>query len=350
MRPPLEVDNELDPKRIINVELTSRRRAASVHPAPVDIAEQANDIINLELMMSGKAQKTELFRGVVPFVAVAEAKSYRAAARALGVSTAAVSKAVQSLEASLGVVLIHRTARFVDLTREGALFYERARAAVAEVEGAREALARAQRVPEGELTLSLPFVLTTLVARGIALLRARHPRLTFKLLVTDRLSKLASESVDVAVRIGDLPDSALVSRTLRKTELLTIASPAYVARAGAPAKPADLDRHDCVGLVAPTGKPYAWLFASGPREVRSIAIPDHGPMLIEAVVAGVGIGQAFDFMIGDRLARGELVEVMPHERAQGPAVTAVCAPGQRATPRVRAAFEAFADAFARASG
>jgi DNA-binding transcriptional LysR family regulator len=297
-----------------------------------------------------KTRKSELFRGVVPFVAVAEARSFHGAARALGVSTAAVSKAVRSLEASLGVVLIHRTARFVDLTREGALFHERARAAVAEVEGAREALARARRVPEGELTLSLPFVLTNLVARGIALLRARHPRLTFKLLVTDRLSKLASESVDVAVRIGDLPDSTLVSRVLRKTELLTIASPAYLARAGTPAKVADLDRHDCVGLIAPSGKPYAWLFKSGPREVRSIALPDHGPLSVEAVVAGVGIGQAFDFMLGERLARGELIEILPDERAQGPAITAVCAPGQRATPRVRAAFEAFADAFARATG
>lgn len=297
-----------------------------------------------------RRNKTELFRGVVPFVAVAEAKSYRGAARALGVSTAAVSKAVQALEASLGVVLIHRTARFVELTREGVLFFERARAAVVEVEGARDALARAQRVPQGELTISLPFVLTSLISRGLALLRARHPRVTFKLLVTDRLSQLASESVDVAVRIGELPDSTLVGRVLRSTEFVTIASPAYLARAGAPTKPEDLAAHDCVGLVSPTGKPYAWLFASGPREVRSIAILDHGPMLIEAVVAGVGVGQGFDFMLGERFARGELVELMPKERAKGPPITAVCAPGQRATPRVRAAFEAFTESFARATG
>lgn len=294
--------------------------------------------------------KLELFRGVVPFVAVAEAKSFHGAARALGVSTAAVSKAVRLLEESLGVVLVHRTARFVSLTQEGALFFERSRAAVASLQGAREALDHARRVPEGELTLSLPFVLTGLVARGIALLRARHPKLSFKLLVTDRLSKLASESVDVAVRIGQLADSSLVARVLRRTELLTIASPEYLARAGTPKTIADLAGHDCVGLVAPSGKPYDWLFRSGPRSIAEIALLDHGPMLVDAVASGVGVGQAFDFMIGERLARGELVEVLEGERAKGPDVHAVCAPGQRATPRVRAAFEAFADAFARATG
>lgn len=292
----------------------------------------------------------ELFRGVIPFVAVAEAKSYKGAATRLGVSTAAVSKAVQGLEASLGVVLIHRTARFVGLTQEGTLFYERARQAVAEVTGAREAIEGARRVPQGELTLSLPFVLTTLVARGLTLLRARHPQLRFKVLVTDRLSKLSSESVDVALRIGRLADSSLVARTLRKTELLTVASPAYLARRGTPTRIEDLTAHDCIGLVAPTGKAHPWLFRSGERPMACVVELDHGPMLLDTVLSGGGVTQAFDFMVGERVRSGELVELLTHERATGPDVHAVCAPGQKATPRVRAAFEAFSDAFSRASG
>src|SRR4051812_39555561 len=133
----------------------------------------------------------DLFRGIVPFVAVAEEQSFRRAAARLGVSPAAVSKAVQGLEAQLGVLLFTRGARAVALTREGELLFERGRAAVAALHGAREALEAARRLPEGELVVSAPFVLTSLLAPGLALLRARYPRLTFRVRVTDRLSRMA---------------------------------------------------------------------------------------------------------------------------------------------------------------
>ena len=197
----------------------------------------------------------ELFRGVVPFVAVAEALSFRAAAARLGVSPAAVSKAVQTLEAELGVVLLNRSTRAVSLTREGTLFFERCRQAVAAVLGAREAIEPARRQPEGELVVSLPFVLTALVARGLEVLRARYPKLTFRVLVTDRLSQLNDEAVDVALRIGPLADSTLVARSLRKTRLVTLASPAYLSRRVAPRRLEELASHDCLVLVGPNGKP-----------------------------------------------------------------------------------------------
>lgn len=220
---------------------------------------------------------------------------------------------------------------------------------MAALQGARAALESARRVPEGEFVVSAPFLLSTLLGPGLALLRARHPRLSFRVLVTDRLSRLAEEAVDVALRVGALADSALVSRTLRRTRLITVAAPLYLARRGAPRRPEELDAHDCLVLLAPDGRPRPWLFSSGPRPVPPILLVDHAPTLVETALSGLGVTQLLDFMAEPLLREGRLVEVLADAIADGPSVHAVCTPGRRAAPRIRAAFEAFADAFAATS-
>ncbi len=292
-------------------------------------------------------QDLDLFRGVVPFVTVAEELSFRRAAIRLGVSPAAVSKAVQTLEASVGVRLLARTPRSVALTREGEAFFDRARAAVAALRGAHDAIEPSRRAPQGELVVSLPFVLTELVATGLSLLHVRFPRLTFQVLVSDALSRLAEEKVDVAVRVGRLTSSSLVARTLRRTSLLTLAAPSYLARRGRPESRDQLATHDCLSVVAPTGKPYPWLFDSGPYTPRPLLTVNHGPMLRDLLLAGLGLGQLFDFMAAPLVREGRLEHVLAHEPSTGPEVHAVCAPGHRVTPRVRAAFEAFTEVFER---
>ena len=288
----------------------------------------------------------EMFRGIVPFVAVARERSFRRAAERLGVSAAAVSKAVQVLEERVGLPLFVRGARTVALTREGEQFFARCQEAVAAVDGARESLEPARSVPSGELVLSVPFVASALIAPGLALLRSRYPQLGFRVLVTDRLSKLAEESVDVAVRIGAITETTVVKRRLRRTRMVTVAAPAYLARRGQPRRAEDLDQHDCLGLVAPNGRPYPYLFARGPRTVPPALLIDHGPTLVDIVLAGFGITQLFDYMAEPLLREGRLVALLEDEIAAGPDVYAICAPGRRAAARVRAAFEAFADAFA----
>jgi DNA-binding transcriptional LysR family regulator len=211
--------------------------------------------------------------------------------------------------------------------------------------GARALVEGARREPQGQLVLSVPFAVTTLVPPALAILRARHPRLTFRVVMTDRLARLDEEPIDVAVRVGPLADSALISRRLRGTRLVVVAAPSYLARAGTPRRPADLDAHDAIVVVAPNGKPYSWLFLSGPRDVRPCVALDHAPSVVEAALAGLGVAQAFDFMVDALVRAGRLVSLFPEEIAEGPPIHAVCAPGRRATPRVRAAFEAFADAF-----
>ncbi|WP_309893445.1 LysR family transcriptional regulator [Archangium sp.] len=120
----------------------------------------------------------DLFAGILPFVHVAQERSFRRAAERLGVSTAAVSKAVQKLEADLGVRLLERTSRQVALTPEGESFLERAREAVAQVRAAREVAAQAQSAPKGPLTVTLPYILSPLVLPRLVRLQARHPALT----------------------------------------------------------------------------------------------------------------------------------------------------------------------------
>jgi LysR family transcriptional regulator for bpeEF and oprC len=287
----------------------------------------------------------DLFRGVVHFVAVAEDRSFRNAAKRLGVSAAAVSKAVQKLEAELGLTLFDRTNRVVSLTRSGEDFFERCRSAVASVRGAREALLATKREPQGELVVSAPFVVIPLLVPALALLRSRYARLTFAVRMSDQLSRLAEESVDVAVRIGPLAHASLIARRIRRTRLVTVASPAYLARRGTPARVEQLLEHDCLVLTAPSNKPRPWLFASGPQPVPSTLLLDHGPTLIDAALAGLGVAQAFDFMITEHVRAGRLVEVLVPLACDGPDVHAVCAPGRRASPNVRAAFNAMADVF-----
>jgi len=289
----------------------------------------------------------ETFRGVVPFVAVAEEKSFRRAASRLGVSPAAVSKAVQTLEAAVGQPLFQRTTRAVSLTRAGELFFERCQQAVASVKGGRDALAAEHSQPSGQLVVSAPFVVVPLLVPVLALLSSRFPRLSFDVRVTDQLSRFAEESVDVAVRVGTLAESSLVARRLRRTRLLTVASPAYLARQGAPSKPEDLDAHRCLMTRGPNHKTRPFLFASGPLMATPALLVDHAPTLVEAALAGLGVTQAFDFMVSALLDEGRLVQLLPTTTADGPDIHAVCAPGRRASANVRAAFAALAESFAK---
>lgn len=289
-------------------------------------------------------KELELFRGIVPFVALAEERSFRKAAQRLGVSPAAVSKSIQVLEAEVGLSLVARSTRAMALTAEGEAFFARCQGAVAAVQGAREALAAARLNLDGELVISLPFLASALVAPGLALLRLRCPRLRLRLVVTDELSRLTEERIDVAVRIGPLADSRLVARPLRRTRLLTVAAPEYLARRGTPRRLDDLLQHDCLSLLGAQGAPRDWLFSTGPQPVPAALLTAHGPGLLDSALAGLGITQLFDYMAEAPLRSGRLIQLFPELTANGPDIHAVCAPGRRITPRVRAAFEALADA------
>lgn len=296
---------------------------------------------------------SDLFAGIVPFVTAAEAGGFTAAAERLGVTPAAVSKAVRRLEAELGVRLFDRTTRRVQLSGEGRRFFERCRAAMDAVRDGRDALALARADPRGEVTLSLsPAVAPPVVAR-LGRLVARHPSLTVHLRISDRVARLVDDGVDVALRTGPLPDSTLVGRPLRRIRWATVAAPAYLATAPAPRAPADLERHRCVVFVAPGG-PAPWTFVvdGEPLVVRPTARLDldSGPLTVAAAEAGLGICQAFDFMVEDSVRAGRLVPVLEGFAADGPPMTALCLPDRQRLPRVRAVLDFLAEVFAPGPG
>jgi DNA-binding transcriptional LysR family regulator len=278
----------------------------------------------------------DAFSGVLPFVTVAEERSFRRAAARLGVTTAAVSKAVARLEEELGVMLLQRTSRSVSLTPEGEAFLGHGRLAVREALAAREVVMQSQRAPQGEIKVTLPFVLASTVVRALPELAARHPRLAFRLAITDRTVALADEGIDVAVRIGRLPDSSLVARALRTPRWVTCASPAYLARRGTPARPEDLGTHACIKFVTPRGALRQWSFVDATAPPGAVLVVDQGTLLVEAARAGLGVCQAFDFMVEDDLRAGRLVEVLAAFSTASEPVHALSLPRRASSPKVRA--------------
>lgn len=298
------------------------------------------------------AQLDDLFAGVTPFVHTAEARSFRRAAEQLGVTPAAISKAVAKLEDDLGVRLLTRSSRHVALTAEGEVFLERCREVIAGIRGARDAASRSRRAPHGEVVIALPFILAPLLAPALSEPAARYPRLTFRLQLSDRISRMVDEGIDVALRIGDLGDSSLVRRLLRRTRWVTVAAPSYLARRPAPASPAKLSAHNCLRFVAPNGKPRDWTFRGPddrpePTRVEGNLLVDHGEFLVQAARSGMGVCQVLDFMIEDDLREGRLMEILPGWAADGPPIHALCLPERAKSPNGRAVLDFLAEVFRR---
>ncbi|HKO51232.1 MAG TPA: LysR family transcriptional regulator [Polyangiaceae bacterium] len=292
-----------------------------------------------------KDSSPDLFSGVVPFVTAAEAKSFREAARKLGLTPSAVSKAITRLEARLGLRLLNRSSRSVSLTEEGEAFLRGCQEAVASVRTAEELVLQAQRAPRGRLTVSLPLLLGKLVVLP-ALKRFcdRYPMLSVYASLTDRVLSLADENVDAVVRVGALPDGRLSARKLRDVSWVTVAAPSYLARRGTPRTPAELALHNCLKFVLPGGTVQEWVFGTRGLELGAITTRgslfcDHGEALIEAACAGLGVFQAHDYSVREPLAAGRLVEVLPDFTTPGPPISLLVASGRRASPKIRAFLE-----------
>lgn len=292
--------------------------------------------------------RPDLFAGVLPFVRTAEERSFGRAAASLGITTAAVSKAVRKLEDDLGVKLLDRSSRVVALTREGAAFFERCRPAVLGVQGARDAMQDTRREPQGELAVTLPFILAPFVVPGLARLGTQYPRLIFRLHLSDRIARLADESFDVAIRMGELQSSSHVSRLLRATRWVTVASPGYLTRMSPPRSPADLAAHNCLRFVAPNGKPRDWSFADGTVPVHGNLVVDQGAELLAAARAGMGLCQVVDFMVQDAIRDGALVEVLPAHATEGPSIHALATASRARSVNVRAFLDFLIEAFRKA--
>jgi DNA-binding transcriptional LysR family regulator len=249
------------------------------------------------------------------FAAVAEHGGFAAAARVLGRDASVLSRRLDALEARLGVPLLARTTRRVALTETGAGYLRRVQAILAEMSAADAEAAEGSVAPRGLLRLSMPSTFARLwVVPWLPAFLDRHPHLRFELHHGDRFVDLVSEGVDLALRIGALPDSSLVVRRLAGFETVLCASPAYIASRGAPERPEDLTGHACLGLALPGAWPD-WRLRRGEERttvrVTGSLVSTEGGSMVVAGLNGGGIMVASEWSIGRDLAAGRLVRVLP---------------------------------------
>jgi len=274
------------------------------------------------------------------FVQVAETRSFVVAGRMLGISASAVGKSIARLEEKLGARLFHRSTRSVTLTAEGALFLERSRRILAEMEAAEQELSHATSAPRGRLRVSLPLV-SSLILPVLGEFMATYPDIELDLDFSDRLVDVIEEGFDAVIRTGEPTDSRLSARRLGTFELMLVASPHYLQRCGTPQTPGDLRRHTCLHYRLPhSGKLEAWPLQPSPGEAE-VQLPIS--MIcnnIETRVCftrqGRGIACLPDFSVNQYLANGQLCRVLP-EHAQRRNTFNVLWPASRhPSPKVRA--------------
>lgn len=253
------------------------------------------------------------------FAAVAREGGFSAASRSLGMPLPTVSRKVAELEEQLGAKLLLRSTRIVTLTDSGKNYYAACRRILDDVRDANEEVSGEYRSPKGELavTASVGFGRRHLQPVVHEFLAA-YPEIDVSLVMVDRIVDLVEDHIDCAVRIGQLPDSALIAKPLGSIQTMVVASPQYLARAGIPEHPRELVRHQCISWT--TLGPYrAWEFClsadSAPNAVEMLPIgvrlsttsPDSA---IFAAVEGIGLLQATSYQVEEHLRSGELIPVL----------------------------------------
>lgn len=255
------------------------------------------------------------FEALAIFAKVVEMRSFAAAAADLGLSNATVSKAVTRLEERLGARMFNRTSRRLALTDAGRSLATRAAQLLADGEAAEsEALAQSE-APRGVVRFAVPMTFgVRVVAPMMPDFFAAYPDVQVDLNLSDATVDLIGEGFDAAIRIGTLPDSSLVARRLCPMPRYTIASPAYLERHGVPTHPMHLAQHRCLSY-AYLSTPGTWQYrnAAGEEAVVRPSGPlrvNNGEALLPAVLAGVGIADLPDFIVGDAIASGEVIVIL----------------------------------------
>ncbi|WP_343609454.1 LysR family transcriptional regulator [Novosphingobium sp.] len=280
----------------------------------------------------------EHLKALRTFIAVAEHASFAQAARRLHMSPTTVTRTIAALEADLGAPLLTRTTRSVRLTEEGAIFLERCRAGLAEIDGAFEAVRGKALAPRGTLTVTAPVMFGRLhILPIVTELIQRHPGLNVRLLLLDRVVRLVEEGVDVAVRIADLPDSALHMRKVGEVRRVLSASPAYLREKGEPRDMADLRHHQSIVVEDETGTHRQWETEHG-RTGRAVARLSVNSVQagIEAAIQGLGIVGSLSYQITEHLKAGRLQQVLSDHAGPALPVSLLFQSGRRNSPNIRA--------------
>jgi len=282
------------------------------------------------------------------FVAVVERNGFSAAAQALDMSTAGVTRQVAALEKRLSTRLLHRTTRRVSPTSAGAAYYAQCVRLLAEFDALEASIGAQALEPSGMLRINAP------VSWGIARLgpllagyRQRYPQVELDLALSDRLVDMVEEGYDVAIRITREPSPALIARRLGQARITLCAAPSYLAARGTPRTPQDLEQHDCLGYSYwASGNQWPLQGPGGETRVtvNSILQANNGDVLREAAIAGMGVILQPDFLLEDALADGRLVRVLPEWDVPAIGIFAVYTSRSHLAPKVRSFIDYLVDA------
>ena len=285
------------------------------------------------------------------FSAVVDAGSFVKAAEVLGLSKAAMSRYVGDLETRLGVRLLHRTTRRLSLTEEGEVFYARSKELLAGVDEAEAEITSRSGAASGLLRINAPVTFGILhLAPLWGLFRSQYPQVSLDVTLADRVVDLVDEGYDVAIRIATLPSSTLVSKRLASTRMVLCASPTYLQTHGHPVQPAELATHAVISYSYWSTRDE-WYFEGpqGPVSVKTQPCihTNSGDTCRAAALAHQGIILQPSFLVGDDLAAGSLVELMPEYRSIELGIYAVYPTRKHLPPKVRALIDFLAQHFAQ---
>jgi len=292
-----------------------------------------------------------LLNEIAVFAQVVESGSFTRAAGALGLSKAAVSDQVSRLEAQLGAQLLQRTTRTLSLTEAGEACYRHARRMREEAEAAALAATERHSEPVGLLRVASPQAFTDLHLVPVASrFLAAHPRLSLEFSEAPAHVDLIGERFDMAVRIGELPDSGLVARRLATSRALLVAAPHYVAGKGGFEAPDELTRAEALHVL-PLQPGDVWRLMGPDGAVHPVHMPvrlaaDSAAVVRAAALEGLGLSLLPDWMVGPDLASGALVQVLPGWGGAPVPVSALFPGHARISAKVRAFVDALTDAFA----
>lgn len=278
-------------------------------------------------------------QAMAAFVAVVDNGGFASAARRLGLSPAVVTRAVGELEQRLGLRLLTRTTRIVRVTEAGARFAADCRRILAELDTAEADAAGVNAEPRGTLVLTAPVMFGQIhVMPIVASYLERFPAVDARCLFVDHVVNIVEEGIDVAVRIGELPDSALQAVKVGQVRRVVVASPAYLAARGTPGRPRDLQDHAVVAATGVTPSPE-WHFEEGGHVLGQRVQPrlrtTTNESAIAAALAGLGITRLLSYQVAGHVRSGELqVLLADHEPAPLP-VHVVHYQGRRPTAKVR---------------
>ena len=285
------------------------------------------------------------WEGINEFVAVAETESFTAAGQRLGISTAQVSRQISALEVRLGCQLLYRTTRRVSLTEQGRQLYQHCRPLLDGLEEAQRLVSDQQDVLRGRFRLTAPVNFgEQRLAPLLAEFCADYPEVQAEMVLSNQRLDLIQEGLDLAIRIGELPDSSLKARRLGSRELVVCASPAYLQRAGTPQDIGDIARHRCL-----LGTTDIWRFRVGgqPRTVKVNGAfrCNSGVAVLEAAQQGLGLAQLPAHYLEEALSSGRLVTVLSAFTPEPEDIWACYPPNRHVTATVRAFLEVLRAAF-----